>query len=74
LLWIGIADPDPDPTFRFDAHLDPDPYPTPSIIHVGKSEFFVTFIHSIGVLIVVLLDVRELIPIRRTVVANVHQN
>jgi hypothetical protein len=38
------ADPDLDPTFPFDT--DPDPSPIPSFTHIGKSEFFWTFIYS----------------------------
>jgi hypothetical protein len=45
LLWIGIVlMPYHDPTFRCDADPDPNPDPDPS--HVGKSEFFITIIHS----------------------------
>jgi hypothetical protein len=39
-------DADPDPTFYFDVDPDPDPYPTSSYKQVGKSKFFLTFIHS----------------------------
>jgi hypothetical protein len=37
-------DPDPDPTFHFEADLDPDP--TTGFTHVGKADFFLTFLHS----------------------------
>jgi hypothetical protein len=62
-------DADPDLTFHFDADPDLNPDPTPSFTHVGKSEFFSSFIHSsanlhsliflvivIGVIILIFLD------------------
>jgi hypothetical protein len=36
------VDADPDPAFHFDG----DPDPTSSYTQVGKTEFFLTFIHS----------------------------
>ncbi len=52
-------DADPDPNFHVDADPDPDwdhnnagpqADPTTTFTHVGKSEFFFTFSHSIATL------------------------
>jgi hypothetical protein len=45
-----------DSIFHFDADPDPDPDPdpTPSFTHVGKSENFLTFVHSSATLLALL--------------------
>jgi hypothetical protein len=47
-----ILGSNPEPTFHFDA--DPDPDPSPNFTHVGKFQFFFTFIHTAAPVYIVL--------------------